>query len=151
MLWRLLLATLLALTGGGILAETAANYARALQAVHTLRMRVEAVEVRDAQIVFSGRVRNNSDLTLRLDTLTVRFWLDGQPVGNGRLEFGGRPLPPGEEAGFTVAAGIDPDRLDYVRARPEPGRTWELEGRLACYLPFGAERFSVPLRGKWTR
>lgn len=151
MAWRVFLATVLATAGVAVLARTAADYSRAVRAIHSLRALVDAVEVRDSRIVMTGRIRNNSDLTLRLDSMTVRFWLNGQPVGDGRLDFAGRPLPPGGDTDFTLTGNIDPDRLSYVRSQPEAGRTWELDGRLAGYLPFGAERFSVPLRGAWSR
>jgi len=137
------------LAAGLFLFHTAANYARAVQAVYGLKMTVVTLGVEGDEVRFAGRIRNDSAITLRPDTLTVRFWVNGRPAGNGRLEFAGRPLPPGEGMDFVMTAQLDPDHREYLRTLPPASLVWELEGRLACYLPFGAEKFSVPLRGRW--
>ncbi len=143
------LSTIIGVAGGSALLLTAGNYARAVQAVYSLRISVGTLTVEDGQVRFAGRIRNDSAIPLRLDTLVVRFWVNGRPVAAGRLEFQGRLLAPGEGMDFVVTAQVDPDHREYLRTLPAAGLVWELEGRLACYLPFGAEKFSVPLRGKW--
>lgn len=143
------LSTIIGVAGGSALLLTAANYARAVQAVYSLRMSVGTLTAEDGQVRFAGRIRNDSAIPLRLDTLVVRFWVNGRPVAAGRLEFQGRVLAPGEGTDFTLSGQVDADYREFVRTLPPDGLSWELEGRLACYLPFGAEQFSVPLRGKW--